>query len=97
MQPIVTIRGAEHAFVCYPVGDDKLLAFFVDNMPLDAPLLHDPAAGGKQSASEREDSDAFDDPLNLKAQQKDGADEDEHVDMTRICMQINQLMQGIKM
>mmetsp|Transcript_11748 Transcript_11748/g.19580 ORF Transcript_11748/g.19580 Transcript_11748/m.19580 type:complete len:153 (+) Transcript_11748:71-529(+) len=37
IQPIVTVRGAHHSFLCYPVGNDKLLAFYVD-VELDQPL-----------------------------------------------------------
>lgn len=46
----VTVRGATHAFLCYPVGDDKLLVLYID-VAFDEPLRADGFDADSRAAS----------------------------------------------
>jgi len=86
VQPIVTVRGSSHSFVCYPVGDDKLLLFYID-APFDTPLRVESTSTPSTTAS------------TATATSEDGPlrdDEIEADEMTHICTDLQQLLVGVK-
>lgn len=89
VQPIVTVRGAERSFLCYPVGDDKLLVFYVD-AAFEVPLRTNPLS---VSTSSNELSASNDNAATAAAEPDDEVEADE---MTKICADLHQLLIGVK-
>ena len=89
VQPIVTVRGSKRSFVCYPVGDDKLLLFYVE-APFDHSLRSASVTTSTDSlaASSSNAADVPDSPLR--------DDEVEADEMTKICADLQQLLVGVK-
>lgn len=87
VQPIVTVRGAERSFLCYPVGDDKLLVFYVD-AAFEVPLRTNPLTVSTNSNELSSSND------NAAAVEPD--DEVEADEMTKICADLHQLLIGVK-
>jgi hypothetical protein len=88
VQPIVTVRGAERSFLCYPVGDDKLLVFYVD-AAFEVPLRTNPLSVSTNS----NELSSSNDNAATAAEPDDEVEADE---MTKICADLHQLLIGVK-
>ena len=109
VQPIVTVRGALRSFLCYPVGDDKLLLFYV-NAPLGDSLrvsnasTSAPLTVSTDSSTTRDELETSSSPSldgsgmrsNSNSSSNDIGDEVEVDDMSRICTELQQLLMGVK-
>jgi hypothetical protein len=91
VQPIVTVRGADRAFLCYPVGDDKVLVFYVD-AAFDVPLRSNPLTASTNS----NELSSSNDNSTAAPPTPDHDDEVEADEMTKICADLHQLLIGVK-
>lgn len=100
VQPIVTVRGADRAFLCYPVGDDKVLVFYVDaafDVPLRSSTIPlNASANSNELSSSTDNSNATAAAAASGAAGADPDDEVEADEMTKICADLHQLLIGVK-